>query len=168
MSRAFVLNWSTSPPLAVAAVISNSTDPRFWRLTKTLTRPSIWPSGTRFTTNNSLLPKLSGNYWHFQWKLFLSNFEFSFIKSMEVTPLVVLTNSGRNPSNLYPGLGSPYPMYTSSSRNKSPVIHPSLYQDEAKLQQQQLHHQQRIFFSALSLANVFNKGTVTFTTFKTG
>ena len=161
MSRAFVLNWSTSPPLAVAAVISNSTDPRFWRLTTTLTRPSTWPSGTRFTTNNSLLPRLSGNYWHFEWNYFFLTFDFFFIKSMEVTPLVVLPHSGRYPSNLYP-------MYTSSSRNKSPVIHPSPYQNEAKLQQQQLQQQQRIFFSALSLANVFNKGTVTFTTFKTG
>ncbi|XP_046655808.1 uncharacterized protein LOC124349358 [Daphnia pulicaria] len=88
--------------------------------------------------------------------------------SMEVTPLALLPHSGRNPSNLYPGLHSTYPMYSSSSRNKSPVIHPSVYQDEAKLQQQQqLQNQQRIFFSALSLANVFNKGTVTFTTFKT-
>jgi hypothetical protein len=88
---------------------------------------------------------------------------------MEVTPLALLPHSGRNPSNLYPGLHSTYPMYSSSSRNKSPVIHPSVYQDEAKLQQQQqLQNQQRIFFSALSLANVFNKGTVTFTTFKTG
>jgi hypothetical protein len=102
-------------------------------------------------------------------KLFLSKFNFFFIKSMEVTPLAVFTQSGRHPSNLYPGLGSSYPMYTSSSRNKSPVIHPSLYQDEAKLQQQQqLQNEQRIFFSALSLANLFNKGTVTFTTFKTG
>ena len=102
-------------------------------------------------------------------KLFLSKFNFFFIKSMEVTPLALLPHSGRNPSNLYPGLHSTYPMYSSSSRNKSPVIHPSVYQDEAKLQQQQqLQNQQRIFFSALSLANVFNKGTVTFTTFKTG
>jgi hypothetical protein len=101
-------------------------------------------------------------------KLFLSNFDFILIKSMEVTPLVVLPNSGRHPSNLYPILGSSYPMYTSNSRNKSPVIHPSLYQNEAKLQQQQLQQQQRIFFSALSLANLFNKGTVTFTTFHTG
>jgi hypothetical protein len=82
---------------------------------------------------------------------------------MEVTPLALLPHSGRNPSILYLGLHSSYPMYTSSSRNKSPVIHPSVYQDEAKLQQQQqLQNQQRIFFSALSLANVFNKGTVTF------
>ncbi|EFX67159.1 hypothetical protein DAPPUDRAFT_115635 [Daphnia pulex] len=89
--------------------------------------------------------------------------------SMEVTPLAMLPHSGRLPSNLYPGLGSSYPMYSSSSRNKSPVIHPSLYQEEAKLQQQRQlqQQQQRIFFSALSLANLFNKGTVTFTTFKT-
>jgi hypothetical protein len=88
---------------------------------------------------------------------------------MEVTPLALLPHSGRYPSNLYPGLHSSYPMYSSSSRNKSPVIHPSLYQDEAKLQQQQqLQNEQRIFFSALSLANLFNKGTVTFTTFYTG
>ncbi len=83
MSRAFALNWSTLPPLAVAAVISNSTDPRFWRLTKTLTRPSTWPSGTRFTTNNSLLPRLSGNYWHYEWNYFFLTFDFFFIKSME-------------------------------------------------------------------------------------
>ncbi len=73
MSRVFVLNWSTSPPLAVAAVTSNSTDPRFWRLTTTLTRPSTWPSGTRFTTNNSLLPRLSGKNWHFKWNYFFLN-----------------------------------------------------------------------------------------------
>jgi hypothetical protein len=86
-----------------------------------------------------------------------------------MTPLAVLPHSGRYPSNLYPGLHSTYPMYSSSSRNKSPFVHPSVYQDEAKLQQQQqLQNEQRIFFSALSLANLFNKGTVTFTTFKTG
>jgi hypothetical protein len=102
-------------------------------------------------------------------KLFLSKFNFFFIKSMKMTPLAVFPHSGRHPSNLYPELGSSYPMYTSSSRNKSPFVHPSVYQDEAKLQQQQqLQNEQRIFFPALSLAHVFNRGIATFTTFKTG
>jgi hypothetical protein len=62
-------------------------------------------------------------------------------------------------------------MYPMGSRNKSPYLDPSIYphQDEAKLQQQQqLHNQQRIFFSALALANVFSRPTEIFTTFKTG
>ena len=98
---------------------------------------------------------------------------------MEVTPLVVMPPhsipSGRNPSvvshgHLPFGLHSPYPMYSFDSRSKSPYIHPSLFhhQDEAKLQQQQLLQQQRIFFSALSLASLFNKATVAYTTFRTG
>lgn len=94
---------------------------------------------------------------------------------MEVTPLVALPpriSSGRNPSiaSHHSGLRTSYPMYPMGSRNKSPYLHPSIYphQDEAKLEQQQLLNQQRIFFSALSLANVFSKTTVTFTTFKTG
>nr|CAH0103183.1 unnamed protein product [Daphnia galeata] len=95
---------------------------------------------------------------------------------MEVTPLVVMPPhsipSGRNPSVVshHPfGLHSPYPMYSFDSRSKSPYIHPSLFhhQDEAKLQQQQLLQQQRIFFSAFSLASLFNKATVTYTTFRT-
>ncbi|XP_046448194.1 uncharacterized protein LOC124196979 [Daphnia pulex] len=110
--------------------------------------------------------------------LAFSNFYKQFVPtktlSMEVTPLVVLPpriSSGRNPTiaSHHFGLRTSYPMYPMGSRNKSPNIHPSIYphQDEAKLQQQQLLNQQRIFFSALSLANVFSRTTVTFTTFKT-
>nr|CAH0103684.1 unnamed protein product [Daphnia galeata] len=86
---------------------------------------------------------------------------------MEVTPLVVLPQFGRHPSsfNQHSGLYSSYPMYSLNSRNKSPQLHPSLFQDESKYQQEQQH---RIFFSALSLANFFNnRGSVTYTTFKT-
>nr|CAH0100016.1 unnamed protein product [Daphnia galeata] len=98
---------------------------------------------------------------------------------MEVTPLVVMPPhsipSGRNPSvvshgHLPFGLHSPYPMYSFDSRSKSPYIHPSLFhhQDEAKLQQQQLLQQQRIFFSALSLANLVQQGHQTKTEVKSG
>jgi hypothetical protein len=97
---------------------------------------------------------------------------------MEVTPLVMLPQpipSGRNPSIVshHPGLHSSHPMYSFiGSRNKSPYLHPSLYhnQDQLKLQQQQefQQQQQRIFFSALSLANLFGRTTVTYTTFRTG
>ncbi len=100
---------------------------------------------------------------------YFSNWIFiSFSNSMEVTPLVVLPHFGRHPSsfNQHSGLYSSYPMYSLNSRNKSPQLHPSLFQDESKYQQQQQH---RIFFSALSLANFFNnRGSVTYTTFKTG
>jgi hypothetical protein len=62
-------------------------------------------------------------------------------------------------------------MYPMDSRN-SPYLEPSIYphQDEAKLQQQQqLHNQQLIFFSALSLAKAFIiRTTVTYTTVTTG
>lgn len=95
---------------------------------------------------------------------------------MEVTPLVMLPQpipSGRNPSIVshHPGLHSSHPMHSFiGSRNKSPYLHPSLYQDQLKLQQQQefQEQQQRIFFSALSLANLFGRTTVTYTTFRTG
>ena len=95
---------------------------------------------------------------------------------MEVTPLVVMpprVSSGRNPSIVSPPsrLQSSYPVFHPlGSRNKSPYLHPSLYyqQDEVKFRQQQLQQQHRIFFSALSLANLFSRTTVTFTTFTTG
>ena len=83
---------------------------------------------------------------------------------MEVTPLVVLPR--RHPSyfNQKFGVRSSYPTYSLSSRNKNPYLHSNLYQDKTKLQQQQ-----RLFFSVLSLASLFkNKGTVRYTTFKTG
>ena len=101
-------------------------------------------------------------------QLFPKLFFISFLNSMEVTPLVVLPQLGRYPSsfNQHAGLFSSYPMYSLNSRNKSPQLHPSLFQDESKYQQEQQH---RIFFSALSLANFFNnRGSVTYTTFKTG
>ena len=104
-------------------------------------------------------------------QLFPKLFFISFLNSMEVTPLVVLPQLGRYPSsfNQHAGLFSSYPMYSLNSRNKSPQLHPSLFQDESKQQQEQQQQQQRIFFSALSLANFFNnKGSVTYTTFKTG
>lgn len=149
---------------------------------KVSTRKLIWPSGT--FTNNLFPPRLWGKCS----KLNLirrSNWNRLIFKnkwSMEVTPLVVLPpriSSGRNPSiaSHHSGLRTSYPMYPMGSRNKSPYLHPSIYphQDEAKLQQQQLHNQQRIFFSALLnpsnpilIASVFSRTTVTFTTFKTG
>ena len=105
-------------------------------------------------------------------QLFPKLFFISFLNSMEVTPLVVLPQLGRYPSsfNQHAGLFSSYPMYSLNSRNKSPQLHPSLFQDESKYQQEQQQQQQhRIFFSALSLANFFNnRGSVTYTTFKTG
>ena len=140
-----------------------------------MTRSSNWPIEMHTFVNNSFLQRPSGNF--FANELISDRIKMtSFLKfSMEVTPLVVLPSpipSGRNPSIVshHPGLHSYQPMYSFGSRNKSPPLHPSLYhhEDEMQLKLQEFQQQQRIFFSALSLANILRKTTVTFTSFKTG
>ncbi|KZS07702.1 Uncharacterized protein APZ42_028536 [Daphnia magna] len=93
---------------------------------------------------------------------------------MEVTPLVYLPPlkaSARKPqiASFHPGVESSMPTFVFDSRNKNPYLHPSVYQQhQAELQKQQIEQEQRVFFSALSLANVFkNKVTATYTTHTT-
>ncbi|XP_057380581.1 uncharacterized protein LOC130702966 [Daphnia carinata] len=91
---------------------------------------------------------------------------------MEVTPLVYLPplrSSARKPqiASFHSGIESSMPTYMFGSRNKNPYLAPSAYQQQAELQKQQLDQENRVFFSALSLANLLNKVTVTYTTYTT-